>query len=110
MKYRKKPVVIDAFQVTRKTVDFIYNLTTNQKVDEHDSKAWPKWFKRAVYASEIYANTRGVEVEDDNFLYVETSFGDVKAYVGNWIIRGAEGELYPCDPDIFEQTYEKMEE
>ena len=43
-------------------------------------------------------------------LIVETLAGKVEAGVGWWIIRGVEGELYPCRPDIFEKTYELVEE
>ncbi|KKL21370.1 hypothetical protein LCGC14_2446120, partial [marine sediment metagenome] len=36
--------------------------------------------------------------------------GDMKANVGDWIIQGVKGEVYPCKPDIFEATYEPAEE
>ena len=34
----------------------------------------------------------------------------MKATKGDWIIKGVKGEFYPCKPDIFEETYEKVEE
>jgi len=42
--------------------------------------------------------------------HVHTIEGPLKASVGDWIIRGVKGELYPCKPDIFEATYEPVEE
>ena len=44
------------------------------------------------------------EVEQD----IETLEGTMHANVGDWIIRGVKGELYPCKPDIFEKTYERV--
>ena len=42
-------------------------------------------------------------------LEIETLEGVMKAYKGDWIIKGIKGEPYPCKPDIFEMTYEKVE-
>lgn len=39
-------------------------------------------------------------------LFIETLEGTMRAELGDWIIKGAQGELYPCKPDIFEATYE----
>ena len=39
-------------------------------------------------------------------LIIPTLEGEMRANVGDWIIRGLKGELYPCRPDIFEMTYE----
>jgi len=44
--------------------------------------------------------------DDDTRLTVRTLEGPVTATPGDWIIQGVQGELYPCKPDIFEQTYE----
>ena len=41
---------------------------------------------------------------------IETLEGTMKADKGDWIIRGVKGELYPCKPDVFEMTYEKVKE
>ena len=43
-------------------------------------------------------------------LYIKTLEGDHKATIGDYIIKGIKGEFYPCKPDIFEATYEKVEE
>ena len=43
-------------------------------------------------------------------MIIHTLEGDMKASVGDYIITGVNGEKYPCKPDIFEQTYERVEE
>ena len=43
-------------------------------------------------------------------IYIKTLEGDHKATIGDYIIKGIKGEFYPCKPDIFEATYEKVEE
>ncbi len=42
----------------------------------------------------------------DDGLNIDTLEGTMHATVGDWIIRGVQGELYPCKPDIFDATYE----
>ena len=81
MKFRKKPVVIDAVQWTGKNYDEVSTFA-------YDSK-------RAVFIGE-------------NILIITTLEGDMIANVGDWIIKGVKGELYPCKPDIFEETYEQV--
>ena len=43
-------------------------------------------------------------------LFIRTLEGDMFAHVGDYIIKGVQGEFYPCKPDIFEETYEIVEE
>lgn len=45
----------------------------------------------------------------DGILHINTLEGVMRANVGDWIIKGVKGELYPCKPDIFEATYERVE-
>lgn len=78
-KYRKKPVVIDAFQ------------WTGQRPSE-----WPEWATKVV-------------LKDGRDLVVETLEGTMRADLGDWIILGVKGEQYPCKPDIFAATYEPAE-
>lgn len=83
MKYRKKPVVIEAVQWQgTHTMDAVQELA--QSCD------------RAVLL-------RGWQ------LIIPTLEGDMMANLGDWVIRGVAGELYPCKPDIFEATYEPVE-
>lgn len=86
MKYRKKPVVIEA-------VRFI-----NGRVD-----AKPSWITKAF-------DERYLRVRANGELIVRTLEGDMIAADGDYIIRGVQGEIYPCKPDIFEQTYEAVKE
>lgn len=48
----------------------------------------------------------GSAKHDNTSLYIQTLEGEMRAEVGDWIIRGVKGEFYPCKPDIFEATYE----
>ena len=82
--YVKKPVVIEAVQITDATFD-----------DPHPN---PTHIKGVVYDP----IKRIVEIH--------TLEGTMTAQVGDWIIKGIQGELYPCKPDIFEQTYESIEQ
>lgn len=81
-KYRKKPVVIDAFLLG---------------VD-----AKPEWFRESEVAT--------IELTEDTIeiCYINTLEGVMTAIEGDYIIRGVNGELYPCKADIFEKTYEAV--
>ena len=57
-------------------------------------------FKKKPVIIEAYQT----EVE----MTIPTLEGDMKASIGDWIITGVNGEQYPCKPDIFEKTYEKV--
>lgn len=85
-KYRKVPVVIDAFQYK----DFMLATET------------PQWFQDELKKS--------VSLEWPDGVYVTTLEGDMKFKHNDWIIRGVVGELYPCRPDIFKLTYEPVKE
>lgn len=78
--YRKKPVVIEAFQVT--------HLDT---VTAHKVTQWcPAAYVRA----------------SDNHLVISTLEGEMTVSRGDFIVKGVQGEFYPCKPDIFAATYE----
>lgn len=81
MKFRKKPVVIEAVQFTGKndTECMVFCPIARDPVDKKPN------------------------------LVIETLEGDMICSVNDWIIRGVSGEFYPCKPDIFEKTYEKVE-
>ena len=51
----------------------------------------------------------GIVIKDGKCV-IETLEGDMIVNNGDWIITGVKGEKYPCKPDIFEATYEKVEE
>ena len=87
MKYRKKPVVIDAVQ---------WKPTDNGRQEG----GWPIEFARAKMWM--------VSVVDLSLL-IPTLEGEMRASPGDWIIKGVKGEFYPCKPDIFAATYEEVE-
>ena len=85
MKFRKKPVIVEAIQYTDKTAEKVIDFIGNTKC------TWSM-------------NELGTT------LYLDTLEGGHEASQGDWIIKGVKGEFYPCKPDIFEATYEKIED
>lgn len=84
-KYRKKPVVIEAVEWTG----------ANHLITET--------FMKGSGARISYANKQLGEI------IIPTLEGDMTASVGDFIIKGVNGEFYPCKPDIFQKTYEKVD-
>lgn len=80
MKYRKKPVVVEAIQLTNKNLLEVKEWCNGELVPN--------------------AETSGYD------LYISTLEGIMHADINDYIIQGVEGEFYPCKPDIFEKTYE----
>jgi hypothetical protein len=97
MKYRKKPVVVDAFQY-------------DGELTGSDGEYYvPDWAADAFEKDIIYHKTENI-FEGPWEMYIRTLEGDHHISVGDYIIRGVKGELYPCKPDIFELTYEPVED
>ena len=90
--YRKKPVVVDATQ----------------------------WLKDGDHPEVIYPmpnTSRRADIRCEKCLkaigkhgWIDTLEGGHIVCPADWIIKGVKGEFYPCKPDIFEQTYEKVED
>lgn len=93
MKFRKKPIVIDAYKVTEIDYDgfLMFGCFCNP----------PDWLSTATAKGQIC--TRG------NMIYVETQTGDMRVTINDYIVCGADGELYPCKASIFERTHERVE-
>lgn len=90
-KYRKKPIVIEAWEIP---------------LDEEDTtREIPIWVIEAITAGVI----KLISPEDSSKVSVQTKEGPLHTSPGNWIIKGIQGELYPCDKEIFLATYELME-
>ncbi len=87
MRYRKKPVVIEAVMVK------MAGLPMER----------PQWLVDAIGNGAIYW-----QGGPEPYYTIETLEGVMRANVGDWIIRGVKGELYPCKPDIFAATYEAV--
>jgi hypothetical protein len=88
MKYRKKPVEIEAIQFYDQPEEII-------NIQE---------FMGNIDITIDYKDF------DDPKLKIETLEGVMNASLGDYIIKGVKGEFYPCKPDIFELTYEKVTE
>jgi hypothetical protein len=95
MKFRKKPVVIDAIQWTGANLKDVIDFT-----GKHPD--FDKWFDSWEAYSEHVAN-------DGLKFKIFTLEGTMTATPGDWIIRGVQGECYPCKPDIFEATYDQAD-
>lgn len=101
-KYRKKPVVIEAFQMTLEA--------------RWDNVDWPNWLNKAwnlgnseegaVFPKEVYSSVLYPSPKSSNQLSIYTLEGKMTVAVDDWIIQGISGELYPCKPNIFEESYE----
>ena len=83
-KFRKKPVVIEATQ----------------------------WNGEYNSIKEMFPVINAISPTTINYdkseIIIHTLEGDVTASIGDWIIKGVKGEVYPCKPDIFEATYEEV--
>jgi hypothetical protein len=99
--FRKKPVVIEAFQLTAET------RASNLSWPEWACSAWNKDDGRDGGVADEGALSCEVGVPDGP-LYVFTKEGRMQADIGDFIIQGVKGELYPCKPDIFASTYEAV--
>ena len=94
MKFRKKPVVIEAVQIKKGMWD--------------DPIAG--WLIDEVYRGNVELVNVGLSNEHEPFAIIITLEGIMRGDAGDWIIRGVKGEIYPCKPDIFEATYELVGE
>ena len=90
-KYRKKPVVVEVFQY-----DGDISIDTNSKTDI------PQWIVQAFKDKILCYGTQ-------EHLFVQTLEGTMIVSKNDYIIQGVNGELYPCKPDIFEKTYERID-
>lgn len=82
--YRKKPVTIEAHQLT----------------DDAD------WDEIATWCGGELVNHQDPSDEYTTTLVIHTLEGDMRADEDDWIIKGVQGEFYPCKPEIFDATYE----
>ena len=83
MKFRKKPVIIEAEHFT----------------EDNKNRAF-HFIRCNCYADK--------DAEGNPTLKIQTLEGEMTATLGDWIIKGVKGEFYPCKPDIFTQTYEAI--
>ncbi|MCO7121931.1 hypothetical protein NIA71_08200 [Ihubacter massiliensis] len=87
MKYRKKPVEVEAFRWTG-------------GIDQTED---PEWIVEAIKDGRVVITSDNYNTP---YMVIQTLKGSHIAQPGDYIIKGVAGELYPCKPAIFEQTYE----
>lgn len=99
--YRKKPVEIEARQLTVETAHDVY-LWVEEHVGSFDVND--------MLAAWGTTPAQGVSIDAINgFMVIATMEGLMQAKPGDWIIKGIQGEFYPCKPDIFAETYEPVD-
>ena len=108
--YRKRPVVIEARQLTGTAVECM------AVAEWVVSNGYPWLIGNALHPDTLRAEgagpddpppTKGVWIEPaTGNLMIRTLEGDMRAAYGDWIIRGVHGVFYPCKPEIFDATYE----
>lgn len=86
MRFRKKPVVVEAIRWGE---------------DGRFVGRAPDWMDEACLSGIVHRKGPN--------LFIKTLEGEMAADMGDWIIRGVKGELYPCKPDIFAATYEEAD-
>ena len=97
MKYKKKPIIIDALQWDGSRHRDMFDFLTNYEKQNENMD---------VYGTNFYIDHEKVK----GGLIIKTLEGEHIASIGDYIIKGVNGEFYPCKPDIFEKTYELVEE
>jgi hypothetical protein len=105
MKFRKKPGVIDAVQLLWQNWSEICDFLPVGKMI--DGKAEGCWIGQD--GQPIPDQNKPDCTKDRLGIYMPTLEGVMMGIEKDWIIKGVKGEFYPCKPDIFETTYEKME-
>ena len=98
MLVRKKPVVVEAM---------LYDGTPEQKMEVY------RWIRDNTQGSYDFQSTpqpdSGVMINpSDGAMFIMTLEGEMRVSNGDYVIRGVNGEFYPCKPDIFKSTYETV--
>ena len=116
MKYRKRPVVIEAFQYDGDMInssgkpyvpEWAISAVNNNTMYYDGSELFIHTLEGDHHVTELFIHT----LEGDHHvteLFIHTLEGDHHVTVGDYVIQGINGELYPCKPDIFEKTYEAV--
>jgi len=90
LRFRKKPIVVEAVQwtgINGNDLDYFF-----------------------IEITKKFGIVHSPYISEDGSLMIPTLEGDMKANINDWIICGVKGEIYPCKPDIFDQTYEKYQD
>jgi hypothetical protein len=96
-KYRKQPIIVDAVQVTK---ELIMSWVNNQISKPKEVLQLEVWWEDGII-NEKQSTFGGM---------LATLEGNMEFKIGDWLIRGIAGELYPCKDEIFKVTYESVNE
>lgn len=102
---RKRPVDVSALRFTA-------SLHEVETLVREGCKAVfvPRGYEHHLRRENEHDHSRGDVLDDaPPYLAIDTLEGTMRADVGDWVIRGVQGEFYPCKPDIFEATYVVVE-
>lgn len=91
-KYKKKPIVVEAIRWTGSNLEEIRNFVGSDLIEEY------------VELCDIKRTLKKMLVD----IAIDTLEGTMKVDYGDYIIKDVNNELYPCKPDVFEQTYEEV--
>ena len=112
-KYRKKPVVIEAMQFPEALPDGVDpsadGYASNRQA--HEVYAWVEANTQGSFnphSDELPASGCSIDPAT-GLMLIATLEGAMQVKPGDYVIRGVQGEFYPCKPDIFEATYEPVE-
>ena len=95
MMYRKKPVIVEAIQWFKEGDHPAVIAEAKGHTGLYVSESWQEHMKEQGYPYGVH-------------YIIKTLEGDMQVSVGDWIIEGVKGEVYPCKPDIFNMTYEPI--
>lgn len=98
-RFRKKPIEIDAIQFDGTNQADIQEFVDTGGVRADKTRAWVTEDDGTLIPGEM-----------EPIVYIPTLEGTMMCRPGWWVIRGVQGEYYPCDPDVFEQSYEPVDE
>ena len=108
-KYRKKPVVIEATQWFKNgdhPEDGTETFSSGEYVNEGCEGKVVRYFRHPYIDGETLCSKCGIRMHEHG--WIDTLEDGHNVCPGDWIITGVKGERYPCKPDIFEATYEKV--
>ena len=91
MKFRKKPVVIEAVQLKEDNCEEVKAFINDGSLEIIRTEMHNLDLTSVIYESDYLINTLE---------------GQMRISLGDWVIKGVNGEFYPCKPDIFEKTYD----
>ena len=94
MRFRKKPVIVDAIQLTP---ELFWDCYENKKAV----------FDKFTFSGYYHPPSKKIH---DAYITIDTLEGSMRAILSDWIIKGVKGEFYPCKDDVFNLTYEPVPE